>query len=993
MLSSLTVLALALSLGAATDTAADPRAVVSEAVRAVEVDSAAALRARWTARLARDGGDRAAALGLATLARLGYDFPDAERRYRRLFADSARADRYAVYARLGLAQGKDAEGRPAEIAALLRRASADARALGDSAAEARALVELAVQVAYTTSYDAAAAYLDSARRVLPRGATDVEAAWRCRHVQVLVITRGEGGAELASATEFARRSGEKAAEAVCLRVRAVELQLREQVDSAIAVVGELEALRRRMRDRGGLATALAVHADYARMQGDYGEAIRLFRAALPEAEASHNLFIQATVTLGLGAIALSLNDHATAAANIERAVAAFEAAGDSGSVMLARGFRPFVSLAAGDYARARREVGEVIGWARQVGDWQHVLELDRQLAAIEMRDGDWAAAERALADARSASRRHDPPIRPSELDYDLGRLALHRGDLAAAGRAFSHYLAALDTTERLLRYEARARLAEVHARSGDLDRAERELRLAGDELDSWRAGLADEKLRVLAFQASAFEANDRNASVAAVLAALAAHGRATAAFDLAERRRARELADRLARARALQARSVGAAGDRRPPRGAATLAAAEVARLIPDDRTAVVEYVTGVMGMPTTLLVITRRRPPRAAVLAPADSLVRQVARLVALLEAGDDPGPLARALGDALLAPALAAAGAGVTRLVIIPDGPLHRVPWDALRLADGRYAAERYAIGIAPSASVVATLWRERAARPPGGVRLLALGDPAFAPAGDAPRYAARDGAADGALSDGDELYRSAFESAGGLPRLEASAREARLVAGYAPRAEVRLREDASAAWLKHAALARFRVLHFATHALVDERSAARTALALAPGEGESGVITPSDLAALQLDADRVVLSACRTAGGVVVDGEGVEGLTAPLLEAGARAVVATGWRIRDRATVRFVRDFYDALASGRPVGDALREAKLSAIRRGAPPSEWAAFAAIGDPTVTVPLLRPSVLRRADPRLLLALAAGALVPLLAYSLRTRRGRSGDAS
>ena len=127
----------------------------------------------------------------------------------------------------------------------------------------------------------------------------------------------------------------------------------------------------------------------------------------------------------------------------------------------------------------------------------------------------------------------------------------------------------------------------------------------------------------------------------------------------------------------------------------------------------------------------------------------------------------------------------------------------------------------------------------------------------------------------------------------------------------------------------LDRFRVIHLATHALVDETSLARTALALAPGEGEDGFLSPADLAGLKLDADLVVLSACRTAGGVAIAGEGMQGLTTPLVAAGARSVVATQWRVGDRSTVRLVADLYDGLARGLPVADALREAKLAAIR----------------------------------------------------------------
>ena len=68
----------------------------------------------------------------------------------------------------------------------------------------------------------------------------------------------------------------------------------------------------------------------------------------------------------------------------------------------------------------------------------------------------------------------------------------------------------------------------------------------------------------------------------------------------------------------------------------------------------------------------------------------------------------------------------------------------------------------------------------------------------------------------------------------------------------------------WLKRADLGRFRLIHLATHALVDETSLDRTVLALAPGAGEDGFLSPADLGALHLEADLVVLSACETASG---------------------------------------------------------------------------------------------------------------------------------
>jgi hypothetical protein len=120
------------------------------------------------------------------------------------------------------------------------------------------------------------------------------------------------------------------------------------------------------------------------------------------------------------------------------------------------------------------------------------------------------------------------------------------------------------------------------------------------------------------------------------------------------------------------------------------------------------------------------------------------------------------------------------------------------------------------------------------------------------------------------------------------------------------------------------------------------------------------------------------------VVVRGEGIVGLAAPLIEAGARSIALTRWTIGDRQTVSFIEAFYRALAAGQPVVDALRTAKLDAIARGAPPAQWAAFTIIGNPAVAIPLTLPS--RR--PGFALVLSAALLVLLASGWVWRRRSR-----
>jgi len=371
------------------------------------------------------------------------------------------------------------------------------------------------------------------------------------------------------------------------------------------------------------------------------------------------------------------------------------------------------------------------------------------------------------------------------------------------------------------------------------------------------------------------------------------------------------------------------------PRAALTFSAPEVSAAIPDDETAILEFVLGSGASPSTLFVLTRNGAS-AFTLPSGDSLRADANRFITLVESGEDPSALAGTLGSTLLGSATKSLPSSITNLVLVPDGVLHRLPFEALILPGGDYAVTRFASGYAPSASVAVNLWGNSGHRT--ATRILAMGDPDF-------------------RSDGSDVesatsatYRAAFDENGGLVRLPGSGREARRVARYGKDSEFRRGESASEAYLKTEDLSEYRILHLATHALVDEWSISRTALALAPGDGEDGFLGPADLAALDLDADLVFLSACRTAGGPIVAGEGVRGLAAPLLQSGARSVVATRWLVDDERIRPLVASFYDNLEAGETVAGALRLTRLEAIEEGASVRDWTALTAMGDPFVRV-------------------------------------------
>jgi tetratricopeptide (TPR) repeat protein len=979
MLAPLLAFALSLAVPAPADTVEPAHGIVREAVRAVEGDNTTAVRARWTARLARDTADHAALLGLATVARLTYDYVTSDRLYPRLFdVQGARADAYAAYARLGRAWSLEERGQSEAASDAFAHARKTARAAGDRAAEAEALIGLAFAGGAVEGLAAVKAILDSAAPLIPTASLDLQAerGWRRAMARAMLADSG-ATAEAVASVELAKRSGELRTQAQAFRGLGRILDWRGREDSALVAFAEAERRFRQAHDRSWLAVTLMNQGNLLRKRGELGRAMDAFRRAATEGDASHNLWAVASANTGLGVIAMQLEDYPAASEQLNRAVGMFEAQGDPSSAMNARKFLALTALADGDATQARRRTLEALAFYQKTGETLDQLGLDQVLAAIATRERDWPAAERALGAARALLPRLEGPRYRANLTYAEGRLALARGELPQAERAFRVYLQSLDSTQHISRYDARLRLADAYAQQRQPDAAEREALVAWDELERWRATLTDRELRLLAFQAASSEnqaspvsVSEQRASVARVLAALVAGGRATRAFELAERRRARELRDRLTRAEVLRVWTS-------PSTEAVALgpapftSAGDVEALMPDSSTAILEYVSGGLGAPTILFVLSRTASAdvRARVLPPADSLAGEVARFLALVQRGEAADSLARAFGAALLEPARADLGPGVTRLIVVPDGPLHRVPWDLLRLADGSRVIERYAVSVAPSAAIVAALWRRHRTPAEGTrpARLLAFGDPTFAGERGAP------------TSLGDMPS---------LPRLEASGREARLVSRYAPAATLRLRDEASASFLEHTPLDRYQVIHFATHAVVDDRSTARTVLALAADTAGNGLVGPGDLAALRLDADLVVLSACRTASGVVIEGEGVQGLTAPLLQAGARSVVASQWRIADQSVLSFVDDFYRALADSLPVGDALRTAKLAALRRGEPAKAWAAFTTVGDPLVRVALQAPRDPWR--PAALAALAAAALalsaaIVTVAYRRRRR--------
>jgi len=317
---------------------------------------------------------------------------------------------------------------------------------------------------------------------------------------------------------------------------------------------------------------------------------------------------------------------------------------------------------------------------------------------------------------------------------------------------------------------------------------------------------------------------------------------------------------------------------------------------------------------------------------------------------------PLDR-LGRLLFGPL--AGGLSGKRLAVVAGEALQYVPFAALTLPSGEPVIDRYEVVSLPSAAVLGELRRKAASRPPAPGALAILADPVFGE--DDPRVRKAGQASAPAPRRGEEITRGAdLERAardagtGTFPRLAWTRREAELATAQAGERKVLVALDfqANRETATGPDLARYRVVHFATHGLLDSRHPEISGLVLSlvdeQGRPRDGFLRLPDIYNLDLGAELVVLSGCQTALGREIRGEGLMGMSRGFFYAGASEVLASLWAVRDRATAELMQRFYRAMfQQGLSPAAALRAAQLSMRRepRWRDPYFWAAFNLQGD------------------------------------------------
>jgi CHAT domain-containing protein len=292
----------------------------------------------------------------------------------------------------------------------------------------------------------------------------------------------------------------------------------------------------------------------------------------------------------------------------------------------------------------------------------------------------------------------------------------------------------------------------------------------------------------------------------------------------------------------------------------------------------------------------------------------------------------------------------------------PQVKTPRDLATYRDAAWLLRRHAVSVLPSVASLKAL-RMFARKEQGAKSLIGFGDPIFN-AEEESRTGAQDNRSVVVTRSYTEFWkgqgadRAVLSKA--LQRLPETAAELQAVAKNlrAPPSSIHLRQAASEATVKRAALSDYRVVYFATHGLVagEVKGLAEPSLALTlpkqPSDTDDGLLTASEVAQLKLNADWVVLSACNTIAGDKPGAEALSGLARAFFYAGARALLVSHWAVESNAAMRLTTSTFDVMKSDPTLGraEALRRAMLAylddpADPHSAYPAYWAPFVVVGE------------------------------------------------
>jgi CHAT domain-containing protein len=889
----------------------------------------------------------------------------------------------------------------------LEEALAGARELPQRELEAWLNLRLGLALFSSRRYNEAAPYYEAA--VAMTHELDIP-EWEAEgHINLSVVARWRMDLDAAmahrqAALEGYRASGNDAGQARALHYIAVIHMMRGELPQAMrllrdAIVAAERAgeSREAATSQGDLASLNSMLGNYELALQQYEEALRAYQPGVQAGKPDRQFDAWAAGMLGnIALVLMDLGRLREAGDYMNRALAAIQRTGSRRDEPEIRGNLGLCLCLSGERPRGREELRAAIDSARVWGAPLTEATALSDLGACLLMDGDVEAADSAYAAAEALAARTGYFRLQGDVLAGRARVMRQRGDPAAA-------LALLERAMTLAEgVRARSRGAEqiqarAHARSEGT---------YADAVDlSHMLSLTRPAAAERAFE---FIQRAKARSLLDLLteAEIGLRCRADPRYVQREQAILDSIADLLAASASPQEPAA-------PPGTVATTPAAPgggpemaIARLEDelsaleselreaDPRYAAVQYprpetlehlqtavlapgellLEYLLGEDASYVCAVTRETYRLAKLPPRAQIEAEVDALLPLLQdydlTGGAPGYLAAplaALSESLLGP-IREECRRAQRLIVAPHGAAHYVPFEALFLEDpsagstspprsgeGGFGSLPYLVRTTDVVYVHAagalTHRRPAADRQPAGspARLLVVGNPPAEGSGDGTRAFFGVGAP---------------RAAGAAPALPGAEAELAMIRDVFRQAQIVVLEgrDATEDGLRQAAAGGpYTLVHVAAHGLFNERRPRYSGLILAPPDdgGADGFLTVGEVFGIELECDQIVLSACSSALGEHITGEGLYGLTRAFEYAGAGCVIAALWDVSDEATASFMRMFYEQLAREDSAGGAhaLAEAKRRWLREApdlrppaAPldmghPCFWAAFVASGE------------------------------------------------
>jgi CHAT domain-containing protein/tetratricopeptide (TPR) repeat protein len=736
---------------------------------------------------------------------------------------------------------------------------------------------------------------------------------------------------LQQALELTRKLKDRHQEGSNLTAMAHSFSQLGDTEQALAYGQQALKIQQELSDQRGQGLALAELGSVYAKTGDRAQALDAYRQALPLLRAASSQAGEADVLNSLGTLSLAGHDAKDALPYFEQAVQLLTAIDDrrqraATEVNIGAAYRLL-----GDRQKARDSLVEASSQLAAIGDRFEQSRAMYLLALLESDEGDWENARQHLA----AALRIDEQIRTAVLGGELRSTWLTT--------VLEQYEALEDALMHLDQLHPKRGYSVQAFETAERARARRLLDLLSEARAGLRQGVDPALLRREIILAARLQAKMERQ----IQLMVAGEDRTASDAVAAEIRQAND-EYRQVEAKILTGSPRYANFAEQDP-----LKLPQLQRKYLDSSTLLLEYAPGEQRSFLWAVSSTGFRsyllPARSTLDALAERARESISSAADRKLAKSAPEAL-QALSRAVLGPA--ARELGTKRLLIVTSGSLQFVPFSALPSPEN--PAEPLIAGHEivnlPSASTIAFLRRGQGKRSSKLVAVVA--DPVFA--ADDPRVTGRPGGANADIGSESQTRAAAVFGRTTFDRLTFTRREGENILALAPSGSVfsAFDFDASRAAVLGGALRDFKYVHIASHGFVNPFHPELPSIVLSlvdrSGRPRDGFLDATDIYNLKLNADLVVLSACQTALGKDVRGEGVVGLTRAFMYAGSPAVVASLWTVPDRSTAELMREFYRGMLTDnlRPAA-ALRRAQIALWRdsRWTRPYYWAAFTLQGE------------------------------------------------